>query len=343
MERHLNTLFITTEGTYLSQEGQTVKVRRKDSTLLRVPLLNLDGIVCFGGVSCSSSLMAACAEAGVSVSFHSRNGRFQAAVTGYSPGNVLLRRAQYRNADSPERSCAIARNLVAAKIANCRTVLLRVIRENDDDHTLPILSAAANSMRQALQSARTASSLDVVRGCEGVAAATYFGVFQHLLTERASRFQFHGRSRRPPLDEINSLLSFLYAILTHDCRSACESAGLDSAVGFLHRDRPGRPGMALDLMEEFRPFLVDRLVLSLLNRKQLKHADFDTAPTGAVALTEHGRRTVLTAWQKRKQEHLMHPFLEEKTTIGLLVHLQARLMARYLRGDLDAYPPFLSK
>ena len=343
MKRHLNTLFITTDGSYLAKEGQAVRVTVNKETKLRIPLINLDGIVCFGGTGCSPSLMAACAEAGVTLSFHNRYGGFKAAITGFSPGNVLLRRTQYRIADSPDRACLIARNIVSAKIANCRTVLLRAIRDKSSDATSQELQTAANSLLDPLDSAHKATLLDSLRGNEGDAAARYFGVFQHLINDPGSGFQFRGRSRRPPLDEVNALLSFLYAMLSHDCRSACEATGLDAAVGFLHRDRPGRPGMALDLMEEFRPFLVDRLVLSLINRKQIALSDFDTTESGAVLLKDNARKSVLTAWQKRKQDEITHPFLGEKTTVGLLVHLQARLLARHLRGDLDAYPPFIWK
>ncbi len=343
MKRHLNTLFITTDGTYLAKEGQAVKVKVKKELKLRVPLINLDGIVCFGGVGCSPSLMAACAKAGVTISFHSRYGGFRAAVNGFSPGNVLLRRTQYRVADDPQRACPIARNIVAAKIANCRTVLLRAVRDSADDSAIEALQQAAQAMVDPLESARKATCLDALRGHEGDAAAKYFGVFQRLINDPKSEFRFRGRSRRPPLDEVNALLSFLYAMLSHDCRSACEATGLDAAVGFLHRDRPGRPGMALDLMEEFRPFLVDRLVLSLINRKQISGTDFETTESGAVLLKHDARKEVLAAWQKRKQDELLHPFLDEKTTVGLFPHLQARLLARCLRGDLDAYPPFIWK
>ena len=343
MKRHLNTLFVTTEGTYLAKDGQTVRVKVKTETLLRVPLINLDGIVCFGRINCSPQLMAACAEAGVTISFLSPRGRFRAAVVGFTPGNVLLRRAQYRAADSAERSCLIARNIVAAKIANSRTVLLRAARDSSRPEAVVALQQAARAMLDPLDSARKAMQLDALRGNEGDAAAKYFAVFEQMINDPESGFRFTGRSRRPPLDEINALLSFLYTLLTHDARSACEASGLDAAVGFLHRDRPGRPGLALDLIEEFRPFLVDRLVLSLINRRQVTPSDFDITESGAVVLREDARRTVLEAWQKRKQEEITHPFLEEKTTVGLLVHLQARLLARYLRGDLDAYPPFIWK
>lgn len=343
MKRHLNTLFVTTEGTYLAKDGETVKVQVRQETRLRVPLINLDGIVCFGRINCSPQLMGACARAGVTISFLSPEGRFRAAVVGFTPGNVLLRREQYRAADSETRSCQIARNIVAAKIANSRTALLRSARDSARPEASQELQRAATALLDPLDSARKSTQLDSLRGNEGDAAAKYFGVFEQMINDSEAGFRFTGRSRRPPLDEINALLSFLYTLLTHDARSACEAAGLDAAVGFLHRDRPGRPGLALDLIEEFRPALVDRMVLSLINRKQVTLSDFETTESGAVLLQDDSRKTVLEAWQKRKQDEITHPFLGEKTTVGLLVHLQARLLARHLRGDLDAYPPFIWK
>lgn len=266
-----------------------------------------------------------------------------ARVTGFSPGNVLLRREQYRRADDPERCRDVARNIIAAKIANSRIVLLRGARDYPDASGRPMLEAAASRLAQCVAQARQAENTDQARGIEGESAATYFGVFDHLLTAQRESFAFRGRSRRPPLDPINALLSFLYALLAHDARAACEACGLDAAVGFLHRDRPGRPGLALDLMEEFRPFLADRLAISLINRQQLKAEGFETTDSGGVVMNDTTRRVVLTAYQERKQETLIHPFLSEKTTVGLLIHLQARLLARHLRGDLDAYPPFIWK
>jgi CRISPR-associated protein Cas1 len=343
MKRHLNTLFVTTPGTYLAKEGQAVRVKVEKQTRLRVPLINLESIVCFGRISCSPALMGACAENGISISFLTDRGQFQAAVVGFSPGNVLLRRQQYRDADSSERSCEIARNIVAAKIANCRTVLLRAARDTPRENAADQIKQTATAMLDPLDSARKATDLDKLRGNEGDAAAKYFGVFDSMINDPDSGFKFAGRSRRPPLDEINALLSFLYTMLTHDARSACETTGLDAAVGFLHRDRPGRPGLALDLIEEFRPVLVDRLVLSLINRRQVTMSDFTLTESGAIHLTDAARKVVLEAWQRRKQETITHPFLGEETTIGLLLHLQARLLARHIRGDLDAYPPFIWK
>jgi CRISPR-associated protein Cas1 len=339
VKQHLNTLFITTEGAYLAKDGQAVAVRIDGKVQLRVPLHNLGGVVCFGRVTASPAAMAACAEAGVTISLLDAHGRFRAAVVGFSQGNVLLRRAQYRAADDPDRSCAIARQLVAAKVANARSVLLRGARDANSESVAKNLTTAATRLVFSLQAARGCASLDALRGIEGEAANAYFAAFAELIG--VDGFCFDGRSRRPPLDPMNALLSLLYSMLAHDARSACEAAGLDAAVGFLHRDRPGRPGLALDLMEEFRPLLADRLALSLVNRKQIGPYDFQTTATGAVLMNDKARKAVLVAYQKRKQETLTHPYLGEKTTVGLLVHLQARLLARLLRGDLDVYPPFL--
>jgi len=348
MKRHLNTLFVTLEDAYLRKDGAAVEVRHEGQSKLRIPLHNLDGIVTFGWeIGCSPQLMAACAEAGVSISFHSPHGKFLAAVNGFSPGNVLLRREQYRRADDPAGSVAIARNCVAAKIANGRGVLQRALRDHGDKDPVraEALAAAVTALGNRGASAATCSDLDTLRGIEGEAASTYFGVFNHLFTEGSgdadAALRMGDRSRRPPLDPVNALLSFVYSLLTHDVRSACESAGLDAAVGFLHRDRPGRPGLALDLMEEFRAPLADRLVLSLVNRKQITAADFRQEESGAVLLREESRKLVLTEWQERKRAEVRHRFLDEKTTVGLLPHLQARLLARHLRGDLDAYPALL--
>ena len=343
MKRLLNTLFVTTQGAYLAREGETVLVRVERETKLRVPIHTLGGIVCFGQVSCSPALMGLCGEKDVLISFMSHRGRFLARVQGPVSGNVLLRREQYRRADDPEASAEIARTVVAAKIANCRTVLLRATRDRPTDPNAPALEQAARRLAGSLDQVRRPLGLDVARGVEGEAARTYFGVFDHLIAAQKEAFFFHGRSRRPPLDNVNALVSFLYTMLVHDVTSALEGVGLDPAVGSLHRDRPGRPGLALDLMEEFRPFLPERLALSLINRQQIKPEGFRTSETGAVEMDDATRKTVLVAWQERKQEEITHPFLEEKVAVGLLPHVQAMLLARHLRGDLDAYPPFLWK
>lgn len=341
MKQHLNTLFVTTEGAFLAKEGQAVAVRVEGKAQLRVPLHNLDGIVCLGRVGCSAAAMAACAAAGVTISLCDRNGRFQAAVQGFSPGNVLLRRVQYRSADDPAASCNIARNMIAAKIANSRSVLLRSARDTSQTPIKESLLATARRMAADVEAVRNCSSLDKLRGLEGDSAGRYFDAFPQLIGVSDEAFAFAGRSRRPPLDPVNALLSFLYSLLAHDARSACEATGLDAAVGFLHRDRPGRPGLALDLMEEFRPFIADRLALSLINRRQVTPGGFTTLASGAVNMDDKTRKKVLIAYQKRKQATITHPVLGEKTTIGMLLLLQARLLARCLRGDLDAYAPFI--
>jgi len=341
LKTHLNTLFVTTEGAYLAKDGQAVAVRVQKATRLRIPLHNLDGIVCFGRVGCSPSLMAACGESGVSISFLSSSGKFRAVVSGFTSGNVLLRRQQYRAADDSERSLEIARSIVLGKLANCRTVLNRAARDADDAQRAEALQAVARRLSATIPAVQQATTLDQLRGVEGESAVRYFAAFNDLITANPEVFRFERRSRRPPLDPINCLLSFVYTLLMHDVRSACEAVGLDPAVGFLHRDRPGRPGMALDLMEEFRPWLADRLVLSLINRRQLGPTSFQTLETGAVVMDDAARKAVLVAWQQRKQDVYTHPFLNERVTVGLLIHLQARLLARHLRGDLDAYPPLL--
>lgn len=341
MKQHLNTLFVTTEGSYLSKDGQAVVVRREGKSVLRVPLHNLDGVVCFGRIGASPLAMQACAEAGVRLSFVDVNGRFRAAVVGFAPGNVLLRREQYRWADDEPLALSVANSMVSAKIANARSVLLRGVRDSSDDDARLALEKAAERIATVVRSSSQVKSLDALGGLEGEAAHIYFSAFARLVTVKEAAFKFVGRSRRPPLDRVNCLLSFLYAMLAHDARSACEATGLDAAVGFLHRDRPGRPGLALDLMEEFRAFLVDRLALSLMNRRQVSASGFTTTASGAVHMDDVTRKAVLVAYQKRKQQAITHPFLGEKTSVGLLIHLQARLLARRLRGDMDAYVPFI--
>lgn len=343
MKQHLNTLYVTTQGAYLRKSGQAIEVRIERETKLRVPLHNLDGIVGFGRVSMSPALMGACAAAGVTISFMKRNGRFLASVLGPAHGNVLLRRAQYRCADDVEQCLTASRAVVCGKIGNCRTVLRRAARDTDSEERKTALDRIAKKLTASLQEVGNATTLDQLRGIEGDASKLYFSVLNSLINVTAKEFEFTKRSRRPPLDPINALLSFAYTLLAHDVRSACEATGLDVQVGFLHKDRPGRPGMALDLMEEFRPFLADRMVLSLINRQQIQPRDFELRESGAVYLNENGRKSFLTSWQQRKQETITHPFLDEKSTVGLLMMIQAKLMSRYLKGDLDTYPPFMWK
>lgn len=331
---------MTTQGAYLSREGETVLVTSDGEKKLQVPIHTLGGIVCFGRVSCSPPLMGLCAERQVSISFLTENGRFLARVQGPASGNVLLRREQFRQADDERHSATLAQAFVLGKVANSKIVLQRGRRDHPGDGADGIASASA-SLSRVLTELRQPQNLDLVRGREGEAARIYFGVFGHLITTRRENFFFHERSRRPPLDNVNALLSFLYTLLVHDIVAALESVGLDPAVGYLHRDRPGRPGLALDLMEEFRAFLVDRLVLSLINRQQVTPDGFRISESGGVVMDDGTRKATLIAWQKRKQEEIYHPFLREKVPVGLLPYVQALLLARYLRGDLDGYPPFI--
>ncbi len=343
MKKHLNTLFVTTQGAYLAKEGETVTVKVEGKVRLQLPIHTLDGIVCFGQVSCSPYLMGFCAEKDVAVSFLSEHGRFLAKVQGPVAGNVLLRREQYRWADDQDRSSTIARAVVVGKICNSRTVLQRVLRDHAEKIDVAALQKAVDRLNSILMHVRQEIPLDTVRGYEGEAAQVYFSVFDNLITARKEIFNFNERKRRPPLDRVNCLLSFLYTLVMHDVRSALESVGLDPAVGFLHRDRPGRPGLALDMMEEFRPFIADRLVLSLINLSQVKEKGFMVMESGAVFMDDETRKTVLVAYQKRKQDEIIHPFIKEKMPIGLVFHSQALLLARHLRGDLDGYPVFLWK
>jgi len=341
MKKHLNTLFVTTQGAYLAKDGETVAVRIEREVKLRVPVHTLDSIVCFGNVGCSPFLMGFCAERDVAISFLTENGRFLARVQGPVSGNVLLRRQQYRKADDPVYSAAVARACLTGKVANCRNVLMRVLRDHEEKLTRPEdIRQATDRLSASLRRLQSSLDLDALRGVEGDAAHVYFGVFDHLVVKNKDDFFFHQRSRRPPLDRMNCLLSFLYTLVMHDVRSALESVGLDPAVGYLHRDRPGRPGLALDMMEEFRP-LADRLALSLVNRGQLKRKDFVISQGGAVRMHDDPRKTLLAAYQKRKQDVQVHPFVEEKMPLGLFYHTQALLFARFLRGDIDGYPPVI--
>lgn len=346
MRRHLNTIYVTSEDAWLRKDGANVVVEVNGDERGRAPLHMIGGVVCFGRTGASPELLAACAEAGVALSFLSPNGKFLARVEGPRTGNVLLRRTQYRVADNSQHVVPIVRGIVAAKAANQRTVVRRALRDHRSDMTEPARMAMEHAERRLTDAAlRTLQTTDVatLRGIEGEAALVYFGVFDSMILAGDGAFNFRGRSRRPPLDRINALLSFLYAMLGHDCRSALESVGLDPQVGFLHADRPGRASLALDLMEELRPVLADRLALSLINRRQLTASDFAFEDGGAVSLKEDARKVVLVAWQERKRDTLRHPFLGETVTLGLVAHLQALLLSRHLRGDLDGYPAFLWK
>lgn len=304
---------------------------------MRVPIHLLEGIVCFGNVSMSPFLMAHCAQHGVGVSFLTEHGRFLARVEGPASGNVLLRRTQFRWADDSDRSAELARGFVLGKVANSRTVLQRAARDHPE--LQQALAPAVDALGTDLGQLEKALTVDTIRGIEGDAARTYFGVFGSLVKADPGEFSFSGRSRRPPRDAVNALLSFVYALLLHDISSALETVGLDPQVGFLHKDRPGRPSLALDLMEELRAVVADRLVLTLVNRRQVRGSGFERQETGGVFTADATRRVVLRAYQERKQEEVRHPFLGEKCTVGSVPRIQALLLARRLRGDLDAYPP----
>lgn len=340
MKHHLNTLFVFTQGTYLRKESETVVVRSEKKTVVRLPLLNIGSIACFGRIGISPQLMGFCGQNGIAITFMTEQGRFLAAVNGFTPGNVLLRREQYRRADDLEAAKLIARSCILGKLSNYRTVLRRGVRDISESEATTRLERIANRMDAAIRTLSEKLSLDQLRGMEGELSAEYFSVFNDLITSQKTDFVFSGRNRRPPKDNVNAMLSFLYSMLTNDLRSACEAAGLDAAVGFLHRDRPGRPSLALDLMEEFRAVMVDRLVLSLINRGQVKASNFVLDPGGGVTVDEATRKLLVTSYQKRKQEQVTHLYLDEKMTLGLVPHIQARLLARHLRGDSDAYPPF---
>ncbi len=343
MRQLLNTFFVTSEDVYLSLDGENVVANRGGAPVARYPLHTLQGIVSFSYSGASPALMGACAAHNVALAFCTPRGRFLARVSGAAQGNVLLRRMQYRTADDPTQSCRIARNMIFGKVYNSRWSIERTRR----DHALRVdterFAAVSAQLLDLLPLIGAETSLDSLRGLEGVGAAAYFGVLDDMILQGKETFFFRGRSRRPPLDAFNALLSFAYSLLAHDCASALESVGLDAYVGYLHCDRPGRESLALDLMEELRPCLADRFVLTLVNNRVLKAGDFEFRENGAVFLTDAARRTFLQKWQERKRESITHPFLEEKIPWGLVPYVQSLLLARCLRGDLEAYPPFLWK
>jgi CRISPR-associated protein Cas1 len=342
MKKLLNTLYVTTQGAYLRRDGECVVVEIEKKEKLRLPVHTLGGLVCFGNVLCSPSLLGLCGERGVHVSFLSEHGKFLARVEGETGGNVLLRIEQCRRAETHEKSLPIARNVVSGKIANARTVLQRSLRdhpESDPDGETARVIGRLGHLLNSIQNPQ--SSLDSLRGIEGDAAKHYFSVLDRMITTDKESFFMKERSRRPPRDPLNALLSFIYTLMAHDAEAACEGIGLDPQIGFLHAVRPGRPSLALDLMEEFRPAIADRLAISLINLRQIAGKGFKTTETGAVIMDDDTRKTVLVAYQKRKQEEVTHSFLGESVPVGLLLHSQVLLLARHLRGDIDAYPPFI--
>lgn len=343
MRHLLNTLFITSEDIYLSLDGENVVANREGQAVARYPLHTLSGILSFSYSGASPALMGACAQRNISLSFCSPRGKFLARVCGEENGNVLLRRMQYRFADDPAQSCLIARNMIFGKLYNTRWSIERTRRDHGLRLDEELLGNASQSLKELLPAVSEETSLDSLRGLEGAGATAYFRILDHMILNHKDGFSFQGRTRRPPLDPFNAMLSFAYSLLANDCASALDSVGLDPYVGFLHRDRPGRTSLALDLMEELRPCLADRFVLTLVNNRIVKPSDFQLQEGGAVLLTDDARRTFLKTWQERKKEVITHPYLGEKLPWGLVPYVQALLLARYIRGDLDAYPPFLWK
>ena len=335
-----NVLYITSPDVYLSLDGENIVVRKEEHTSTRLPLHNLENIVCFNYQGVSPALMGACAERNIGLCFLTPNGRFLARVNGKVHGNVLLRKKQYQISEIAEQSLPIACSFLLGKIYNCRKVLERGIRDHAMLVNVDALSKASLFLKETLQALPACNSVGELMAFEGSAAKIYFGVFGELILQQTEDFSFKERSRRPPLDNMNSLLSFLYTLLTNEVVSALETVGLDPYVGFLHSDRPGRPSLALDLMEELRSVFADRLALSLVNRRQINGKGFTRKESGGILMDDSTRKTVLTAWQERKKEEIIHPFLKERISFGLIPHIQAMLLARYLRGDLDAYPPF---
>lgn len=343
MKKLLNTLYITTPDRYLSLDGENVVISADRKEIARVPLHNLERIMAFGCSGASPALMGKCVTESRELVFMSRNGKFLARAEGEVNGNVLLRRTQYRIADAPEKSLGIARNMIAAKLYNSKWTLERTVRDHGMRIDAELFKSKSAYLQEAIEKAIHAADADALRGIEGEAASVYFSVFDDMILQQKEDFRFTGRNRRPPLDRVNALLSFAYALCTGMCTSALEAVGLDPYVGFLHTDRPGRRSLALDLVEEFRAQMCDRFVLTLINKKIAEAKHFDVREDGAVLLNEDGRRAFIGAWQKRKDDELRHPFLDEKVQWGMLPYVQALLLARYLRGDLDAYPPFLWK
>jgi CRISP-associated protein Cas1 len=339
MKRHLNTLYVTSEGSYVAKQGEALVVRRKDADDFRVPVHMISSVICFGQVSVSPFAMAHCARNDVAVSFLSPHGRFLARVVGETTGSVLLRKAQFRASEYPESALSLARTFVQAKIHNSRILVRRALRDHGDSEGT--LAETAGHLDRGLARAESAENLDVLRGIEGEAARHYFRSFSVLVRHRGPEFRSDRRSRRPPMDRLNALLSFAYSLLASDLRSACECVGLDPQIGFLHSDRSGRPSLALDLMEGLRPVIAERVVLSLINRQQIGPGDFEEELGGAVRMKADARKTFLSQYQERKSEELVHPFLGDRITLGTVPLVQARLLAKALRGELDAYPAYL--
>lgn len=343
MRRLLNTLYVTLPDAYLGCQGETLIVRAENTKELQVPILNLESVIIFGYRGVSPEAMQLCVENQVSLVFLTPNGQFKARVTGETTGNVHLRRTQYRWSDREDQTLLLAKRFVYAKVYNARVSLQRTARDYPGRINTDKFASAVKLLERQLRESVNCNSLDYLRGVEGYAARTYFSVLGEQILVHKDQFPFHGRVKRPATDPVNALLSFLYTLLANDVTSALETVGLDPQVGFLHRDRPGRNSLALDLMEEFRVYLADRTALTLINRQQITPSDLVRKESGAYVLTDEARKTVITEWQQRKKEEIRHPFFEEKIAIGLLPYAQALLLARFMRGDLDDYPSFFWK
>lgn len=343
MKKLMNTVYVNNPDRYLSLDGENLVISQDSTEIGRLPLHNIERIMTFGYTGASPALMGKCAERGIELVFMSRNGRFLARVEGEVRGNVLLRRQQYRYADNSEKSLGIAKNIIAAKLYNSRWILERMIRDHGVRIDTEKFSRKSAFIKESITKAVNCEDMDSLRGIEGEAASVYFSVFDDMILQQKDDFYFRSRNKRPPLDNINALLSFAYSLATGMCTAALESVGLDPYVGFMHTDRPGRRSLALDLIEEFRGVMCDRFVLTLVNKRIITADDFNKRENGAVILTENGRKNFLSAWQKRKYDEIRHPFLEEKVEWGMLPYVQALLLARYIRGDLDCYPPFMWK
>lgn len=341
MKKLLNTLFVNSEDAYAALEGENILIRQGEKEAGRFPLHILEDIYLFSYAGASPALMGKCANMGINLVFLSPRGKFLARTCGESQGNVLLRRTQYRIADNPDRSCLIAKNFIFGKVSNARHVADRMYRDHYMRMDEEKFHSVSDQLKQLLPQILEADSLETLRGLEGVGASLYFSLMDDMILQNKESFYFHGRNRRPPLDNANAMLSFVYVMLGNDCASALETVGLDSYVGFLHRDRPGRSSLAQDLLEELRPCMADRFVLTLINDRIITGKDFEKQENGAVLLTKEGRKKIQKEWQNKKQEVITHPFLKEKMEWGLVPFVQALLLSRYLRGDLDEYPPFL--
>lgn len=339
----MNTLYVTSVNRYLSLDGENIVVLEGQEEIGRIPLHNLEGIVTFGYTGASPALMGACAQRNIELSFMSRNGRFLARVTGEVWGNVTLRKQQFRLSEDREKSLHVARNCIVGKVFNSRWVLERAGRDYPLRLDVDKLKGKTAILAERLKAVRSCKEAEVLLGLEGEAASVYFSVFDDLILQQKEDFCFHGRNRRPPMDNVNALLSFAYSLLANMCASALQGVGLDPYVGFFHRDRPGRVSLALDMMEELRSVMADRFVLTMINKKILGARGFLKKESGAVVMDEETRKLFLAQWQNKKMETITHPFLDEKIQWGIVPHVQALLLARYIRGDLDEYPPFLWK